>query len=191
MNRSIEPEHFQSDDAVTLAPWLLGKILARRQSDGRVSRHLITETEAYNGPADKACHASKGRTPRTEVMFRPGGVWYVYLCYGVHEMLNLVVGPKDFPAAVLIRGMHDVSGPGRLTKRLAIDRTLSGRVAEAESGLFLETAGTVVPKKWIQASPRIGVDYAGPLWAGKPWRFTLDSHWPGLAQAVLAAGCAR
>jgi DNA-3-methyladenine glycosylase len=89
MNRSIEPERFQSDDAVTLAPWLLGQILVRTQADGRVSRHLITETEAYNGPADKACHASKGRTPRTEVMFRPGGVWYVYLWYVIDVTIYL------------------------------------------------------------------------------------------------------
>jgi DNA-3-methyladenine glycosylase len=189
MNRIIEPERFQSDDAVALAPWLLGKVLVRTRGDGRASHHLITETEAYNGEEDRASHASKGRTARTEVMFCPGGVWYVYLCYGVHEMLNLVVGAEGFPAAVLIRGLHDVSGPGRLTKRLAIDRTLNGRVADAESGLHLEDGGIVVPKKWIQTAPRIGVDYAGPLWARKPWRFTLDSRWPGLAQ--VAAGCAR
>jgi DNA-3-methyladenine glycosylase len=177
MNTIIEPECFQVDDAVKLAPWLLGKTLVRTLADGKESRHIITETEAYNGPDDKACHASKGRTVRTEVMFRSGGVWYVYLCYGIHEMLNLVVGPKDFPAAVLIRGLHDVSGPGRLTKRLSIDRKLNGLPAIAASGLHIEGDGLVVPKKRIQISTRIGVDYAGPVWATKPWRFVLDSDW--------------
>lgn len=181
----ISPEYFQSKDAVALAPWLLGKVLVRtRADDGTVSRHIITETEAYNGPEDKASHASKGCTARTAVMFRPGGVWYVYLCYGVHEMANLVVGPDGFPAAVLLRGLHDVSGPGRLTKRLAINRKLNGLPDVASSGLHLEDFGTRVPKKWIQESPRIGVDYAGPVWAKKPWRFTLDPRWPGLARAV-------
>ncbi|MBK9990822.1 MAG: DNA-3-methyladenine glycosylase [Verrucomicrobia bacterium] len=196
MNTIISHERFQADDAVVLAPWLLGKTLVRARTGGGVSRHLITETEAYNGVDDKACHASKGRTARTEVMFRPGGVWYVYLCYGVHEMLNLVVGPEDFPAAVLIRGLHDVSGPGRLTKQLAIDRKLNGLAASPASGLHLEDDGIAVPKKWIQIAPRIGVDYAGPLWAKKPWRFTLDPRWPGLERALasaqsVVAGCAR
>lgn len=104
-------------------------------------------------------------------------------CYGVHEMLNLVVGPKDFPAAVLIRGLHDVSGPGRLTKRLAIDREINGRLAEPATGLHVEDAGQIVPKKWIHMSPRIGVDYAGPLWAKKPWRFTLDRSYEISTQA--------
>jgi DNA-3-methyladenine glycosylase len=190
----INPERFQADDAVALAPWLLGKILVRTRTGGKISRHLITETEAYNGADDKACHASKGRTARTAVMFRPGGIWYVYLCYGVHEMLNLVVGPEAFPAAVLIRGLHDVSGPGRLTKRLAIDKELNGMTANPASGLYLEDNGVVVPRKWIQVAPRIGVDYAGSIWAKKPWRFTLDPRWPELEQVAAAqvvAGCAR
>lgn len=191
MNTIISPERFQADTAVALAPWMLGKILVRTRADGSVSRHLICETEAYNGAEDRACHASKGRTVRTAVMFCPGGVWYVYLCYGVHEMLNLVVGPEGFPAAVLIRGLYDVSGPGRLTKRLAIGRELNGRVADAAAGLHLEESGVFVPKKWIQVAPRIGVDYAGPVWAKKLWRFTLDRRWPELEQVVVAAGCIR
>lgn len=178
MNKVVSPEYFATKDAVAFAPWLLGKILVRTRLDGEATRHLITETEAYNGPDDKACHASKGRTTRTEVMFRPGGVWYVYLCYGVHEMLNLVVGSEDFPAAVLIRGLHDVSGPGRLTKRLGIDRKLNGLLAEPVAGLHVEDDGRIVPKKCIQTTARIGVDYAGPIWAKKPWRFTLDKDWP-------------
>ena len=186
MSTVINPEYFQSKNAVVVAPWLLGKVLVRTRADGSVSRHVITETEAYNGEEDLACHACKGRTARTEVMYRSGGVWYVYLCYGVHEMLNLVVGPEGFPAAVLIRGLHDVSGPGRLTKRLAIDRVMNGRSAVGATGLHLEYNGFVVPKKWIQIASRVGVDYAGPVWARKQWRFIVNPKWPGLVASLLS-----
>ena len=79
---------------------------------------MITEVEAYDGERDRTCHARFGRTPRSEVLYGAGGVWYVYLCYGVHEMLNLVVGPAGWPAAVLIRGVDGITGPGRLTRAL-------------------------------------------------------------------------
>jgi DNA-3-methyladenine glycosylase len=181
MNKVVGPEFFQTRNAVSAAPWLLGKLLVRTRGDGEVSRHIITETEAYNGEEDLACHASKGRTTRTDVLYRLGGIWYVYLCYGMHEMLNLVVGPEGIPAAVLIRGVQDISGPGRLTKKLAIGRALNGKPADETSGLHIEDDGVVVPKKWIQVSPRIGVDYAGVIWAAKPWRFILNPLWPGLA----------
>ena len=106
-------------------------------------------------------------------MFEPGGVWYVYLCYGVHEMLNLVVGLRDWPAAVLIRGIASAGGPGRLTKALKIDRGLNGRPATTLTGLWLEDRGVKLPRSTIKATPRIGVSYAGPIWAAKPWRFVL------------------
>ena len=180
MPAPIKPEIFAAKNALFWAPWLLGKMLVRTHADGRVSRHLITETEAYNGERDLACHASKGRTSRTAVMYRPGGVWYVYLCYGMHEMLNLVVGPEDFPAAVLIRGVHDATGPGRLTQRLSIDRVFNGKSADVAAGLHLEDTTLRVPKKWIQTTARIGVKYAGPVWSAKPWRHIIDPQWPGL-----------
>lgn len=135
---------------------------------------MITEVEAYHGESDLACHASKGRTARTEVMYGNGGCWYVYLCYGVHEMLNLVVGPPGNPAAVLIRGLDTVNGPGRLTKRLKIDRRLNGAPALPGSGLHLEDHGIKVPRARLRCGPRIGVDYAGPVWAAKPWRFWVE-----------------
>jgi len=99
-------------------------------------------------------------------------------------MLNLVVGPEGFPAAVLIRGLHDVSGPGRLTKRLGVDRKLNGRAATVDSGLYIENEGLSVPKKWIQITPRIGVDYAGPIWANKPWRFVVNPQWLALKKLL-------
>jgi DNA-3-methyladenine glycosylase len=173
MARLITPAELRSTDTIALARWLLGKALVRRLGRNR-EIHLITEVEAYDGERDRACHASKGRTKRTEVMYQPGGIWYVYLCYGVHEMLNLVTGPRDYPAAVLIRAVSGVSGPGRLTRQLLIDRQLNGRPAHPASGLHLLDTGLVVPVRRIRAGPRIGVDYAGPVWARKPWRFSCD-----------------
>src|SRR5690349_4356733 len=125
MSPIVEAKLLQSKKTVALARWLLGKHLVRRLPDGRVDGRMIVETEAYHGESDQACHARAGRTGRTDVMYGPGGVWYVYLCYGIHEMLNLVVGPADWPAAILIRGVEGAVGPGRVTKTLAIDRKLN------------------------------------------------------------------
>jgi DNA-3-methyladenine glycosylase len=175
MPAAIEAKVFQDKNTVAIARNLLGKLLVRAQADGTVERRRIVEVEAYHGTEDLACHAARGRTARTEVMFAPGGVWYVYLCYGIHELLNLVTGPADHPAAVLIRGVDTVSGPGRLTRALGIDRRLNGRPAEPASGLWLEDDGFFVARRRIVATPRIGVDYAGPVWSAKKWRFTIAS----------------
>ncbi|MFM7750937.1 MAG: DNA-3-methyladenine glycosylase [Opitutaceae bacterium] len=161
---------------VTQARWLLGKHLVRRHADGRIEARVITETEAYDGESDLACHARVGRTPRTEVMYAAGGVWYVYLIYGVHEMLNLVVGPAEWPAAVLIRGLEGVSGPGRLTRALGIGRHLNGATAcDPGSGLWIEDRGVRAAPRTVVAGPRVGVEFAGPVWAAKPWRFSLNA----------------
>jgi DNA-3-methyladenine glycosylase len=149
---------------------LLGKFLVRTGGEGR----MITEVEAYDGERDRACHARVGRTGRTEVMYAAGGVWYVYLCYGVHEMLNLVVGPRGWPAAVLIRGVAGCPGPGRVTRALGVGRRFNGAAAAPAVGLWLEDRGVRVPRRLVRATPRVGVAYAGPDWAGKPWRFTFD-----------------
>lgn len=175
MPAPIEAKVFQNKNTVAVARSLLGKLLVRAGgADGEI-RARITEVEAYHGATDLACHASRGRTPRTAVMFTPGGVWYVYLCYGVHELLNLVTGPADHPAAVLIRGLDGVAGPGRLTRRLGIDRRLNGLPAAASSGLWLEDDGYRPSAAKVVATPRIGVDYAGPVWSAKKWRFVLSS----------------
>ena len=173
MARVIKPTEFQGRNTVALARWLLGKVLVRTTPGGTIGER-ITEVEAYVGENDLACHASKGRTKRTEVMYQPGGRWYVYLCYGVHEMLNLVTGPEDFPAAILIRGLESVSGPGRLTKQLNIGRDFNGEISTQGTGLYLEDHGTNPPRNCIKSGPRIGVDYAGPVWAAKPWRFWIE-----------------
>ncbi len=133
---------------------------------------MITETEAYDGLDDRASHASKGKTPRTEVMFGPPGHWYVYLIYGMYEMLNIVTGPEGYPSAVLIRGVQDTDGPGKLTRQLGITRAFNTKAAAKEAGLWIEDRGIVIPQNSIIRLPRIGVAYAGK-WAHKPWRFLL------------------
>jgi len=172
MRRLVKAKAFRSKKTVAIARSLLGKFLVRSTAHGSVAR-MITEVEAYDGERDQACHARNGPTARNAVMYEPGGVWYVYLCYGVHEMLNLVTGPKARPAAVLIRGVEGASGPGRLTQALEIDRRLNGTACAFKSGLWIEDRGVRLPRGAIKVTPRIGVENAGPLWAKKPWRFVL------------------
>jgi DNA-3-methyladenine glycosylase len=151
---------------------LLGAVLAVRGDDGKTTRHVVHETEAYLGGHDLACHGAKGMTPRNAVMFGPAGHWYVYLCYGIHWMLNIVTGPEGVPAAVLLRGAGRFTGPGRVTRGLRIDRARNGRAACRRSGLWLERGGPV-PRGLVRRTPRIGVGYAGE-WAEKPLRFVVD-----------------
>lgn len=169
MRRLVEKD-FRSEDTPRLARNLLGQILAL-ETDSGIRRYAITEVEAYDGPNDLACHASRGRTRRTEPMFGPAAAWYVYLCYGIHEMLNLTTGPIDYPAAILIRGLDGIVGPGRLTKQLGIDRRFNGLSASPKSGLWLEESGYRLADEEVKTTPRIGVDYAGPDWANRPYRF--------------------
>jgi len=174
VQRIVSQREFERKNTVAVARWLLGKVLVKQDAKALVS-YRITEVEAYHGESDQACHASKGRTKRTEVMYQSGGRWYVYLCYGVHEMLNLVTGPVEQPSAVLIRGLEGISGPGRLTKHLGITRALNNAVVGPESGLYVEDDGWVPPRNRVRSGPRIGVDYAGREWVAKPWRFWIDA----------------
>ena len=166
----ILDEKYFARSAVELAPDLLGKILCRRVGD-RVLRARITETECYFGEEDTACHAHRGKTPRTEVMYLPGGVSYVYLCYGIHAMLNIVTGPQDHPQAVLIRGVEGLNGPGRVTKSLLITTKDNRLPLVPESGLWLEDDGTRSPE--FVASARVGIDYAAPEDRARLWRYTV------------------
>lgn len=152
---------------------LIGAVLAVRGDDGRVTRHVVFETEAYLGAHDLACHGSKGMTTRNAVMFGPAGHWYVYLCYGIHWMLNVVTGAEGVPAAVLIRGAGAYAGPGRVTKGLGIDRSFNGRPVGKRARMWLEPGVIEIPRRRIERTPRIGVGYAG-AWAEKPLRYVVD-----------------
>lgn len=184
------PRSFYEQSTLDVARRLLGKYLVRKHPDGTTVGRIV-ETEAYVGPEDKACHASRGRTPRTEVMFGPAGYAYVYLVYGFHHMLNIVTESVDYPAAVLIRAVEPVggveimkarrqteqlhnlaSGPGKLCQAFAIDRALNGDDLCGKV-LYLEDRGEAVWK--VVTTPRIGVDYAG-LWKRKPWRFLIKGN---------------
>ncbi len=167
--KSLSQDFFDRS-TLEVTPDLLGKLICREVDDLTI-RMRIAEVEAYDGPEDKACHAHRGKTSRNEVMFGPAGRWYVYLCYGMHWMLNAVTGPVDFPAAVLIRGCLEVTGPGRLTKRLAIDRGQDRATIGRASGLWVEDDGFVVPAREIERTPRVGIGYAGTEWVDKPYRF--------------------
>lgn len=167
---SINDKDFYKQSATILAPLLLGKILCCRQADGSVMRAEITETEAYLGENDTACHAHRGKTPRTEIMYREGGCAYIYLCYGIHSLLNIVSGECEHPEAVLIRNVKGISGPGRVTKALSIDRTKNGLILNEANGLWIED-GEEKPE--YIASPRIGIDYANEVDRLRKWRFTV------------------
>lgn len=168
MDRRITAEFFLRD-VLEVAPELIGKILVRQFGDGRMEKYRITETEAYRGVEDRACHASKGRTPRTEVMFQEGGKVYVYLIYGQYWLLNLVTGIEDDASAVLIRGFEGFPGPGRVGRELLLDRSFYGESLIHSDRIWVEDAE---PVSEIQTSKRIGVDYSGE-WAAKLWRFYL------------------
>ena len=155
--------------ATVLAPDLLGKLLCRRLPDGSVLRRRILETECYFGEEDTACHAHKGRTPRTDTLYQQGGIAYVYLCYGIHSLLNVVTGERDHPEAVLIRGVEGAIGPGRVTKAMGIT-CAENRLALTEAeGLWLEDDGEAPPD--YAASPRVGIDYAKKTDRERPWRY--------------------
>lgn len=167
----ILPASFFDQPAEVVARELLGCVLCVRVGD-KVERHIINETEAYVGPHDLANHASKGRTTRTEVMFQKAGTIYVYLIYGMYDMFNIVTGEEDFPAAVLIRGVGQWNGPGKLTKALNIDRGFNGLSLGKQTGLWVEAGPEKIPAKRIVSSSRIGVAYAKE-WAEKELRFVL------------------
>lgn len=166
------PASFYSRDVLEVAPDLLGKTLVRRFDDGQTLRLTITETEAYRGEDDLACHASKGRTPRTEVMYHNGGKVYVYLIYGMYWMLNVVVGDEGYPQAVLIRACEGINGPGRLGKALQLDKSFYGEDLLRSERLWIESGHHPKPFNIVQ-SPRIGVHYAGDYWGNIHWRYNL------------------
>lgn len=201
----LEPAWFTRPTCVVAAD-LVGKVLCRKliDSDGseKVLRMRISETEAYIGLADPACHSHAGtRTERTEIMYAEGGVFYVYLTYGIHHLLNMITAAAESPESVLIRAgfltedsdrlideqcqsadkqlthSKQFAGPGKLTKRLQIDRDLYGKSIEPASDVWIEDDGCV---PLISLRPRIGIDYAGDA---KDWllRYVWTDH-PSLSK---------
>lgn len=156
--------------ALKIAPNLLGKVLVRKYPDGRIIRYTITETEAYCGEKDKACHSFKGKTPRTRIMYEDGGLVYAFFIYGMYWMLAIEVNSKDKPEAVFIRSLEGISGPGRVGKILEIDKSFYGEDLTTSQKIWIED----FPRKEgkIVRGKRVGVDYAGE-YAEKLWRFVL------------------
>lgn len=177
---------YQREDVVQIAQELLGKWLLTC-IDGKLTGGIITETEAYAGATDRACHAyDNRRTKRTEVMFHPGGIAYVYLCYGMHHLLNIVTNKEGTPHAVLIRAIKPMTGedvmlerrggkypiaigPGLVCQAMGIDKSINGHSLLSNT-IWLEDRGIKVNN--IISTPRIGVDYAGED-ALLPWRFLI------------------
>ncbi len=160
---------FYGKDVLTLAPALLGQYLVRVSAEGNVTRSIITETEAYRGEEDLACHASKGRTLRTEIMYNKGGNLYIYLIYGMYWMMNVVAGNKNHPQAALIRGIEGFDGPGKLTRALGIDKSFNGEDLVKSDRIWITESG--MKPDYIN-TPRIGIGYAGE-WKDKPWRYLM------------------
>jgi DNA-3-methyladenine glycosylase len=187
--RKLTREDYADPKVTRVARFFLGKFLCVRAADG-YAEGVITETEAYDGPKDAASHAfGNRRTARTEIMFSEGGAAYVYFCYGMHRLFNIVTGPSDIPQAVLVRavkitGGFDLvkrrragipekgwaSGPGRVCAALGIEMAHNKHDLLVSEAIWIEDRGVKVLAREVERSPRIGVDYAG-AWALKPWRF--------------------
>jgi DNA-3-methyladenine glycosylase len=190
MRRKRLTRSFFVRDTLLVAEQLLGKVLIRKIHNRYLSGRIV-EVEAYIGEEDLACHASRGRTTRTEVMFGKAGCAYIYLIYGMYYCFNIVTEKKDFPAAILIRALEPLegkeqmmqyrhnqnlhaltNGPGKMCQALAIDTQLNGEDVCESKKLFIVDDGFRVEKKEILQSTRIGVDYAGAS-ALYPWRYYL------------------
>ena len=191
--RRLTREDYADPRPTRVASFFLGKFLCVQAADG-YAEGMIVETEAYGGPKDAASHAfGNRRTARTEIMFAQGGVAYVYFCYGMHRLFNIVTGPQDSPEAVLVRAVritagHDLvrkrrkgvaekdwaSGPGRVCAALGIEMRHNRHDLSGET-IWIEDRGVKVPKGQVMAGPRVGVDYAGE-WAKVPWRFVWNGR---------------
>jgi DNA-3-methyladenine glycosylase len=187
-SNTVPKSFYENPDVVEVSRQLLGKVLCAK-IESTFTSGIITETEAYSGRNDKACHANNGkRTPRTEVMFGEPGHAYIYLCYGIHHLFNVVTNQKGLADAVLIRAIHPLhgldamkerrnmqkeltltNGPGKFTKAMAITTSLN-KTDLTNPPVWIEDHGIKILKKELLVTKRIGVDYAGSD-ADKPWRF--------------------
>ena len=155
---------------LAVAEDLVGKILAHRMPDGSILRLRISETEAYCGENDTACHAHKGRTKRTEVLYADAGTIYVYLCYGIHWLLNIVTGDVEEAQAVLIRACVEANGPGKLTKKLGITGEYNRQSILKTPDFRIEDDGF---RCEIEADTRVGIGYASEEDQARLWRFKM------------------
>ena len=160
---------FFNRPCLEVARELVGKILVRKTENGEI-RLRITETESYIGEADTACHAHKGRTKRTEVMYHKAGTIYIYLCYGIHWLLSIVTGDADDPQAVLIRACEDYEGPAKLTKKLGITGGFNRKDITRCEDFYIEDDGI---KCEVFTDKRVGISYASIEDQNKPWRFIM------------------
>lgn len=196
MKKKLPRSFYLRNDVVSISRELIGKFLVT-SIRGKLTSGMIVETEAYNGVEDRASHAFNGRrTQRTEIMYGIGGTAYVYLCYGIHHLFNVVTNRQDIPHAVLIRAIEPAegietmlerrkktkldfsltAGPGSLSQAMGITTALSG-ISLLENTVWIEDRGVFIPSNKIASGRRIGVDYAGAH-AKRPWRFTLkESPW--------------
>jgi len=200
MSTVLNKKYYLSKDVVKLAKDLIGKVI-HTNIDGVLTSAIITETEAYAGITDKASHAYGGRrTQRTEVMYSEGGIAYVYLCYGMHYLFNIVTNKKDIPHAVLIRGIYPLKGietmlqrahknkltkdigkgPGKVTKLLGIDKRHNA-ISLLDNTIWLSDENINIKKNAIIVSKRIGIDYAGED-ALLPYRFSVNDE--GLINSI-------
>lgn len=166
----ILKQDFFNHSTIVVAKKLLGKFLVRKIGN-KILFKKITEVEVYDGFKDRGSHAWRGITKRNYVMFGSSGRWYIYLNYGLHWMLNIVTKEKGYPAAILIRGVEGINGPGRVSKFFEINKKFNNKLACYNTGLWIEDKGIKIKKNQIQKGPRIGIDYAGPYWSKKHLRF--------------------
>ncbi len=163
---------FFNRDVLKVAPMLVGKFLVH-VVDGEERRLMITETEAYKGTDDTACHAHKGKTERTKILWERAGTVYVYICYGVHYLINIVTGDEGDPQAVLIRACEGkYNGPGKLTKQLGIDMSANRQKIYDNETMWIEDTGI---KALIKREKRVGIGYARQKDIDRPWRYVMKT----------------
>lgn len=160
------PYEFYHRHALEVAPDLVGKLLIHNGISLRIS-----ETEAYCGESDTACHAHKGRTKRTEVLYADAGTIYIYLCYGMHWLMNVITGNENDPQGVLIRACVDAEGPGKLTKKLGITGEMNRQSIVSSGVLWIADDGFPCN---VRTGKRVGIGYASREDQDRPWRFILD-----------------
>jgi DNA-3-methyladenine glycosylase len=190
----LPKEFYLRDDVIQISKELLGKFLFTK-INGKLTGGMIVETEAYRAPEDKASHAYNfRRTSRTEIFYNDGGLSYVYLCYGIHHLFNIITNTKEIPHAVLVRAIEPVegietmlkrrgkkelsseltAGPGSMSMALGITTSHNGLDLTGKT-IWLEERGVIIPEKQIIKSPRVGVAYAKE-YASKPWRFRIKGN---------------